>query len=191
MHENLKSLVTEVAYGNQKAFRALFDLYSPKIFSFAFKLTRCGSTAEEVVQEVFIKIWINRATLTDVVFFPSYVNIITRNHCFNVLKKMAFEEKGKIAMGRDQTERHDETEQSIIYRDYQHILNNVIEALPPQQRLVYSLCHSQGLKYEEAAQRLNISRLTVKTHMQQALRAIKANFSRLLALIAPVIQCFW
>jgi RNA polymerase sigma-70 factor (family 1) len=190
MHENLKSLVTEVASGNQDAFRVLFDLYSPKIYSFAFKLTRCGSTAEEVVQEVFIKVWINRAALTEIIFFPSYINTITRNHCFNVLKKMAFEEKRRIAIGKNQTGLHEETEQSIIHRDYQHILNNVIEALPPQQRLVYGLCHNQGLKYEEAAERLNISRLTVKTHMKQALRTIRANFSRLLAMIAPIIQCF-
>jgi RNA polymerase sigma-70 factor (ECF subfamily) len=184
MHENLKSLVTDVAAGDQKAFRVIFDLYSPKIYSFAFKLTRTRSTAEEIVQEVFIKLWINRAALADIVFFPSYINIIARNHCFNVLKKIAFEEKARMALGQQQTELHDETEESIIYRDYQHILNKVIEALPPQQRLVYGMCHNQGLKYEEAAQRLNISRLTVKSHMQQALRTIKANFSRLLVLFA-------
>jgi RNA polymerase sigma-70 factor (family 1) len=188
MHENLKSLVTEVASGNQKAFRTLFDLFSSKVYFFAFKLLRSESMAEEVVQEVFIKIWVNRASLQSIDFFPSYLYTIARNYSLNVLKKVAFEEKAKVLLRQQQPTCDEETEQNIVYRDYQHILNSVIEQLPPQQKLVYSLCHNEGLKYEEAAQRLNISRLTVKSHMQQALRTIKANFSRLLVTLLIVQQ---
>jgi RNA polymerase sigma-70 factor (ECF subfamily) len=75
---------------------------------------------------------------------------------------------------------HCETEETVIYQDYQNILNQAIDRLPPQQKLVYGLCHGEGLKYEEAAQRLHISRLTVKTHMQQALRTIKSHFSHVI-----------
>jgi RNA polymerase sigma-70 factor (family 1) len=191
MHEDLKSLVTAVASGNQKAFRALFDLYSPKIFSFALKLTRSESTAEEIVQDVFMKIWINRNALHEIAYFPSYLYVITRNHSFNLLKKIAQEKKAGMEMLGQQSELHEETEQTIIYGDYQHILNNVIERLPPQQKLVYGMCHGQGLKYEEVAQRLNISRFTVKTHMQQALRTIKANFSSLISMLAAAVASFF
>src|SRR5262245_18528573 len=135
MHGDLKSLVREVASGNGKSFCALFELFSPKVYAFSLKLTHSESTAEEIVQEVFMKVWINRESLAEVEYFPSYLYTITRNHSFNVLKKLSLERKAKMALVVQQHEQHEETEQSIIYGDYQHILNSVIDALPPQQKV--------------------------------------------------------
>ncbi|MNX54794.1 RNA polymerase sigma factor [compost metagenome] len=76
-------------------------------------------------------------------------------------------------MVHDYHEDHNETEEYIIFKDSEKILNQAIEQLPAQQKLVYSLCHQEGLKYDEVAQKLNISKLTVKTHMQHALRFLR------------------
>jgi RNA polymerase sigma-70 factor (family 1) len=176
MSEKLKPLLAQIASGDAMAFRKIFDQFSGKVYLFTLKLTRSQSTAEEVVQETFTRIWVNREALPDIEYFPSYLYTITRNLTFNILKRMAIEEKAKSAYTLRQSLSDNNTEQVIFCNDYEHILHKIIDRLPPQQKLVYGLCHGEGLKYEEAAERLNISRLTVKTHMQHALKTIKTHF---------------
>lgn len=180
MSEEIHKTIKEVAAGDPESFRVLFARYSSRIYLFALKLTRSKETAEEVVQDVFLKIWDDRLNLTVIENFEAYIHVVTRNHCYNILKRMAAEARAKVAIGKEMCEMHTETEESIILHDYQHLLHRVVEQLPAQQRTVYSLCHGEGLKYEEAAERLHISKFTVKTHMQQALRAIRANLGSLL-----------
>ena len=180
MSANSLSLVRRIADGDPIAFREIFEQFSPKVYAFALKLTQSEATAEEIVQEVFMKVWINRESLASINYFPSYIYTITRNLAYNALKRLSLELKAKARMLRDQPHANFETEETVIYHDYQIILKQAIDGLPPQQKLVYGLCHGEGLKYEEAAQRLHISRLTVKTHMQQALRTIKSRFNHLI-----------
>ena len=161
---------------DREAFAHLFTKYHQKVNAFAFRLTHSEAMAEEIVQDVFMKIWLNRESLASVDHFQSYLYTIARNHTFNILKRLALEENAKAAFGRE-LPRHQETDETSMYEERQQMLNQAIDRLPPQQRLVYSLCHQDGLKYEEVAQQLNISRLTVKTHMQQALRSIRSHFS--------------
>lgn len=180
----LHDLITRVSEGDAGAFREIFEKYSPKVYAFALKLTQSQSTAEELVQDVFLRIWVGRASLTSIDYFPTYLYTVTRNLALNALKRTAIEERAKAELIRVVPIGHSDTEESIVYRDYQRILNNAIDKLSPQQRNVFSLCHVQGLKYEEAAQKLRISRLTVKTHMQQALRTIKLHVSQMIAVAA-------
>ena len=175
MPGSLKSIVLRVANSDPGAFKELFENFSPKIYAFALKLTHSQSTAEELVQEVFLKIWLHRESLVTVDNFPSWLYAICRNLAFNVLKRVAIEHKAKTEFSKGLRKDAFETEETVIYRDYEHILQNAIDRLSPQQKMVYSLCHGEGLKYEEAAEKLHISRLTVKTHMQQALRHIKSH----------------
>ena len=171
------SVVTRVSEGDSAAFNDLFHEFSPRVYGFALKLTHSQSTAEEIVQDVFMKVWINRNSLGRINNFPAYLYTITKNLTFNVLKRISVEQKARAEFTKDFCEENCETEQSIIYRDYQNLLSSAIDRLSPQQKSVYSLCHVEGLKYEEAAEKLHISRLTVKTHMQQAIRNIRSHLS--------------
>jgi RNA polymerase sigma-70 factor (family 1) len=184
MPDNLKSVVFRVSQGDSGAFKELFETFSPRIYGFALKLTHSSSTAEELVQEVFMKIWANRESLDNVESFPAWLHTITRNLAFNVLKRMAIEQKAKTEFVKEMRVESFETEELVVYRDYQNILNNAIDRLSPQQKIVYTLCHGEGLKYEEAAEKLQISRLTVKTHMQHAIRSIKTHFKHIIAISA-------
>jgi RNA polymerase sigma-70 factor (family 1) len=174
---NEDKLLKLVSAGDQQAFRQVFHVHAPRVYGFALKLTRSQILAEEIVQDVFVKLWIHRESLTGIQHLQAYLHTLTRNHTLNVLKRIALEETAKAVLKRRTTEAHFETEETVNFRESQSRLNRAIDQLPPQQRTVYSLCQNEGLKYEEVAQRLNISRLTVKTHMQQALRALKAHFS--------------
>lgn len=177
---DIKNLLDRLSKNDEHAFRLIFHAFSDKVYSFSFRLTRSQETAEEMVQEVFLKVWINRASLAAVDNFNGYLYTVTRNLAFNILKRLSIEEKAKHTLQREFADKHSDTEETVIHRDYQQLLNRAISHLPPQQRVVYSLCHQEGLRYEEVAQRLKISRLTVKTHMQQALRTLKSQFAHVL-----------
>lgn len=183
MPSDIKYLLSRISEGDESAFSEIFHRYSGKVYAFSLKLTQSETVAEEIVQEVFLKIWVHRTSLVSIEFFPSYLYTITRNHAFNVLKRLAREEHAKAVLEKQLSEAHTETEETIIYQEYQNMIDKVINDLPPQQKLVYSLCHQEGLKYEEVARRLHISRLTVKTHMQQALRTIKSHLSGMITSI--------
>jgi RNA polymerase sigma-70 factor (family 1) len=178
MHESKENKIhlNRLAESDQNAFSVLFNKYCQRVHHFALKLTHSEVIAEEVVQDVFMKIWMNRRSLGAIECFEAYLFTICRNHTFNILKRLAREEIAKAALGREILAHH-ETEETVMYDEAQEILHQAVDKLPPQQRLVYSLCHQKGLKYEEVASQLNISRLTVKTHMQQALRSIKSHMS--------------
>ena len=83
---NESDLLAEVARGNENAFKVLFDRYWDKIFSVAFVLTKSVVLAEEIVQDVFLKIWLNRLKLPEIENFEGYLFIIGRNHIFNELR---------------------------------------------------------------------------------------------------------
>lgn len=174
--QKIKNLLDQLANDDERAFRQLFHFFSDKVYSFAYRLTRSETVAEEMVQEVFLKVWINRASLSEVSNFSAFLLTITKNQTFNILKRQALEERAKLRLLREFDDTQGETEEAFIMEEHKQLLNQAINHLPPQQRLVYSMCHQEGLRYEEVAQRLKISKLTVKTHMQQALRNIKSQF---------------
>jgi RNA polymerase sigma-70 factor (ECF subfamily) len=170
-----KELLRLISKNDEAAFSEMFNRYCHKVNSFAFRLTHSGALAEEIVQEVFMKVWINRTSLCSVDYFPSYLFTITRNHTLNILKRKILEENAKVVFGREIFPTY-QKEESEVYRERQRALNHVVSHMPSQQRQVYTLCHQEGLKYKEVAKLLNISKLTVKAHMQHALRAIKSHF---------------
>ena len=177
--QELKILLSRLSENDEEAFKELFNTYCHRVNAFALKLTRTAALAEETVQDVFMKIWVSRKTLTSVDNFQSYLFAIVRNHVYNKLKRMALEEKAKVIFRNELLlEIEAKQEEQEIVEARKQLLQQVVDAMPRQQRMVYDLCHREGLKYEEAAVKLNISRLTVKTHMQHALRAIRLHFHR-------------
>lgn len=187
--KDIESLLHRLSKNDEAAFCQLFHLFSDRVYSFSFKLTKSHTSAEEMVQEVFMKLWVNRGTLYSIENFSSYLFIVTRNLVLNSIKRKAIEEKATKVFVMETSKNHNDTEEKVIHDDYERLLNETVSHLPPQQRLIYSLCHNEGLQYEEVAQRLKISRLTVKTHMHQALKTIKAQFSGLVHLIFLIIVC--
>jgi len=168
-----KALLHQISTGDTKAFGIIFHRYSPKVYHYALKIVKSENLAEEITQEIFVKIWKQEEHLSQIENLDAYLRVLTRNHTLKVLRRMALEVRTSRMMATNYKEDHNETEEYIIFKDSEKVLNQAIEKLPAQQKLVYTLCHQEGLKYEEVAERLNISKLTVKTHMQHALRFLR------------------
>jgi len=172
---NEKELLKQIANGDEIAFNALFNHYQRKVFSIAWKLTGVRSAAEDVVQEVFLKLWVHKEKLIEVDNFNAYINTVVSNHIYNMLRRVAHENAYLKETIARQTGDGLNGMDAIAYNELQNILHRAIAQLPAQQRRVYQLSRDAGLKYEEIAERLNIGKATVKTHMIEALRTIRTH----------------
>lgn len=180
-------LLVQVAAGDQKAFAELFERYQALVYDFSSRLTRSKIQAEEIVQNVFIRIWLKRAHLVNIENFGAYLNRATRNHSYTALKKIAAQTLREVELTGQVITGGTDAEHLLLYNDSAKILKTAVDSLPPQRKLVYELCHEQGLKYEEAAAKLNISPGTVHTHMKLALKAIREHFKYMDALLIVLV----
>ncbi len=171
--EEEKIVLTSIACGDTLAFSALFEFYSKKVYGYALSVLQSEHAAEEIVQDVFLKLWLKREYLTEVENFGGFLRVLARNETFTVLKQIATTKKLHHAAGIHLTELTSDTENTVEFRETSKILEAAIQKLPPQQKLVYSLCKLEGLKHKDVAERLNISPLTVKTHLQEAVKSIR------------------
>jgi RNA polymerase sigma-70 factor (ECF subfamily) len=170
---NEKELLRRVAEGDEKAFRRLFDGYRQKIYNLGMYLTRSETLAEEIVQDVFLKVWQKRQELTIIDFFNSWIRTVARNTSINYLRSLAVERLGLINLAGSETTDTNSPETSLANKEYAKILQEAITRLPPQQQKVWIMARQQGLKQEEIAKQLGISIFTVKEYMKLALRSIK------------------
>ena len=170
---NEQELLAKIAMKDQHAFKIIFEQYRKLVYVSALKLLRDEHQAEEIVQEVFMKLWLMGEELTKIRHLESYLTTIIRNRSLNVLRRVALVTKADKNLTLKWEEEHNETEERIMLNDYHRILKEGVEQLSPKQREVYQLCYDQGFKYQQAAEELGISMLTVKTHMQLALRSLR------------------
>ena len=168
-----RALILQVSEGDEYAFRILFDQYRNKIFSIAWKITGVRSAGEDVVQEVFIKLWMNREKLAEVENLDAYVNTITRNHILNNLRKVAYEQSFLEDLIREQSVNTKNVSDPVLYNELLNLVHTAIQQLSPRQKKIFQLSRTEGLKHAEIAAQLNISQSTVKDHMVEALRSIK------------------
>ncbi|MDP4285962.1 MAG: RNA polymerase sigma-70 factor [Bacteroidota bacterium] len=168
-----KGLLLKVAEGNEDAFKQLFKIYYNQLGDYIMRITESEPLTQEIVQDVFLKIWINRSSLADINCFKAYLNVVARNHAFNCLKQIAREKK--------QNKEWVNTVLHLASNDFEEsssaeawdLIDEAVELLPAQQKKVYTLSRKHGMKQLEIARELNISLETVKKHMVLALRFLK------------------
>ncbi|WP_316846383.1 RNA polymerase sigma-70 factor [Pedobacter psychrodurus] len=187
---NETELLVRIASGDELAFRAVFEHYQQLVFTFAQKITRSDSDAEEIVQDIFLKVWFNRGHLPGIENFGAYLNRLARNQALNLLRHEAVISRVKTELGLNTTENDLGTQQKLDYKEAKQLLDDIVRKLPEQQRRVYALCHFEGLKYDEAAAQLNISADTVHYHMKRALATIREHFKRHAALYPALMIIF-
>ena len=167
------SLLTSVSDGDQLAFRKLFDAYRNKVFTYAIRYLKSREQAEEIVQNVFLKIWLKRGSLIEINNFGGYLRTVANNATLDALKKRASEYKYKNESLQEWSDLDNATEEAIFSKDAQSYVSRALDQLPKQQRLVYQMCHIDCLKQKEVAEKLNISPLTVKVHLREAVKGLK------------------
>jgi RNA polymerase sigma-70 factor (family 1) len=173
-----KIWLARVAIGDEQAFRALYDGYSPRIYSLGMYLTRSSVMAEELVQDIFEKLWKKRASLPQVEHFPGYIKAMVRNTASNHLKRMAHERLILQRLAQEQPAGEYTTDIAMEQDQFRQFWQESIDSLSPRVKEVYLLSRVEGLKNAEIAEKLGISVYTVKEYLKKALSVIRVHFGQ-------------
>jgi len=169
------SILTEVSKGNEAAFKTLFDTYRPNIYTTALRVTNNEFMAEDIVQDTFVKVWINKHNLTNVDNFEKWLYVLSKNITLDILKKQAHYKAYAVEEAKEALIRvYPEADYLAQDKDFQGLLQKAIDRLPEKQKETYRLIREQYLKREEAATMLNVSPETVKSNLEQAMKSIRA-----------------
>ncbi len=162
-----------LAVGDEKAFVALYNKYHRHIYYSALKLIQSESLAQDITQNVFLKVWDNRSKLDPAQNFSAYISTICRNAIFDMFKRATYEQTVKDKLKQFAIISENELEEEDFYEEYKKILEDAIKSLPTQRRIVFERCKLQEQSYEEVAKSMGISRSTVQDHIVKANKTIK------------------
>ena len=169
---NERELLEDVVKSNEDAFAQLFYAYHNQLGEYVFMLIDSEQLAEEIVQDVFVKVWMNREMLLTIDKFTSYLFILTRNYTLNCIRKLVRERKQQEEYGKTLSFNGSEESFPLLNDpDYQSLIERAVAQLPPQQQKVFTL-RQQGLKNPEIAKQMAISPDSVKKYQQWALKTV-------------------
>ena len=171
-------LISRIKEGDESAFRIVFDLYSSKLYAFSYRFLKEKEPCQEVVQEVFLNLWINRAKLDTQYPIAPYLYTITRRLTLNVLRHVATSQSAMNKMWLNVKKVSNETEQEVFLDDLSRFTEQVLSKMPKQQQLIFRMSRHQELSYDEIAEELNISRNTVKNHLVAALKTLRTQLNK-------------
>ena len=168
----------EHPFFSDESFKCLFDNYKNRLYGYVLAITHSHYTAEEITQEIFIKLWLCRDMLHGVENMDRYLFAIARNKTLNHLRKAAYDVKLLRELQEKAMADHplNNVEERALVSEYDRLLQDALSCLSPQRRLVYVLSRERGLNHKEIAAELQLSRNTVKNHMVEALRFLRHYF---------------
>jgi len=164
--------------GDLVAFNHLFDRYGKRLFHFSIGYLKSAENAEEIVQEVFMRIWENRLELSAQKSIEAYLFTIARNGILNTIRKskseQAYLKYTKINSGKSVL-----LDEELNFTELEEAYNQVIEQLSPRRKEIFLLSKAQSFSNVEIAKKMNISVKTVENQMTSAISEIRKNLRSL------------
>ncbi|HMI62114.1 MAG TPA: RNA polymerase sigma-70 factor [Puia sp.] len=187
-----QELLELVSVGDQTAFRKLYAHFYKRLFHFALALVKIRESAEEIVEDVFVRIWQQRENLHAIKNLRVYLYTATKNSSLNFLSQKArqsiTEPFDHIHVGLDDSAIT--PEQILITAEIHKKIQKAVEALPPRCKMIFKLVREDGLKYREISEILNISVNTIDAQMAIAVKritlAIESDFDFPVKKVKPV-----
>ena len=173
-------IIKQLQDGNEKVFEQIVREYWPRMFKFALIYTQNNETSQELVQDTFLVLWNNRAILKDNTNLITYLMVVLRNKCLNLLeqtriRQLYIEEidDETIYQRANLYVLQDEASKIVESEDLHKAIERALSKLPEKTREVFMLSRYDGLKNQQIAETKNISQKTVEYHISKALQILK------------------
>ncbi len=163
--------------GDILAFRKIYDGFSEPLYRFAYSYLKDSFEAEEIVQDVFLKVWEKRDEIDEQKSFKSYLYRITINKIFNELKHRVVKQKYEQHLLNFDQLTHETPESSIQFQELNKKLELLLTKLPEQQRAIFIMSRWKGLSNAEIAEKLNLSIRTVENQIYRAAKFVKLHLN--------------
>lgn len=178
MHEDIsdKELIEGIKEGKKLAFQKLYEKYVSRIFNFALSYLKDETKTEELVQNVFIKIWEKKELLDTSKNFKSYIFKISINEIYQFIRKKNIENAYTDYIKNNYKPDEDSTWHTVVLNDMLNKLRTLVQQLPDKQKNIFYLSKEEGLSNAEIAKKLKISKRTVENHLYRAISFLKEQF---------------
>ncbi|MGD8779135.1 MAG: RNA polymerase sigma-70 factor [Ignavibacteria bacterium] len=172
-----KKLIDELKQGSTDALRKVHELFKKKLFCFVYSYTRNAEISEELVQDVFIRIWKNRQTLDPASSINNYIYTIAKNLTIDYLRKKKGEVISLESVKENEISSGHEGELKIISREDEATVNKVIDKLSQRKKEVFKMHRFEQMTYREIAVKLDVSLSAVEKNISSALREIRESLA--------------
>ena len=170
---NEKNLVQALKNGDKVAFEKIFRIYYKQLYFFCYSFLNQKEDAENLTQDVFVKLWVNRASLDCEKSFSGFLFTMTKNLTLNYIRKTIHQQIFVSQLLNNKPEDCCQTEKQVSFNEAKSILNNLINQLPTKRKEIFSLSREKGLSHKEISKHLGISVHTVESQMSKALKFIR------------------
>ena len=174
-----ESLLILLKNGDTLAFYNIYERYCKKLYHFVLKSIKQETDAEEIVQDVFVKIWEMRDKIETNTSFESFLFRIAYNETMDLFRKRISEKKYvEYIKSIQQSEATTNTTDELRYNELSREIDSLLEELTPRQREVFCLSRSEGFSNKEISKKLDISENTVKKHLLNARSYLKSHLDK-------------
>lgn len=170
---NDRLLVMALKRDDHESFTRIFHAYYKDLVLFGGTFIPEKSVCEDIVQNIFLKLWNDRQTLEIEISLKSYLLKAVRNNCLDELRHRKIVDEHVTHQLKSASMDADETENYVLYSDLCRQLKNALAQLPPAEREVFEMSRLENIKYQEIANRLKISVRTVENRISNALKRLR------------------
>lgn len=170
---NESELFSRIAAGDETAFAAIFHYYNRRLFPGVVKILRSEAEAEEVVQNTFLKLWLNRHQLPEIEKPGAWLSKIASNFALNVLRNNANYKRHTELAGNSNHAEDDGLHRSLDAKELKGLIAEAVSELPAGRQLVFKMSRYEGLNRQEIAQKLGVTESTVKNQLTSSLKFIQ------------------
>jgi len=175
-NDNEAVLLLQLQESDVKAFECIYNMYSARLYGNLIKLVKSPVIAEELLQDVFQRVWEHRKNIDSTKCFRSYLFTIAKNLVCDYFNKASRQRLIDRYIHAQEEKQIIGEERRLEEKEYELILQNAVRQLPPQRKLVYTLCKLDGKSYDEVSKTLGISVSTISDHIVKATKSIKAYY---------------
>jgi RNA polymerase sigma-70 factor (ECF subfamily) len=159
-------------------FMEVFQQHEHRLYTLAQRLVKSEQHVKDIIQEVFLKLWEHRHRLHEIQNIEAWLYRVMENKVIDFLRKAAADSRLKDAMWNRISQTRNDTEEWLEAKEYNRIIQQAIDRLPPQRRRIYCLHKKEGLDHASIAEELSISRHTVKNQLSAAIQSIRSFVAR-------------
>jgi len=171
---NETELLSSIAAGDESAFKQLFERHRKKLYQYVITVTKSREVAEEIVIDVFLKLWTGRDLIVHIQHMDAFLYKVAYNKAMDFFKLAARNARlQKLVSEHMEAHQEHSADYSLLNNECREILNNAYKQLSPQRRLMITLSREKGMTHEEIATELNLSRNTVKNTITDSLKIIR------------------
>lgn len=184
LHHTEKLLLRQIARHDEKAFKTLFEAYQPRLYHYIIGIVKSKETAEEMVIDVFLKIWQQREVLAGVERIDAFLFRIAFNQSVDFLRRAARNPKMRDIIWQEmELAGGAPSDEPVLAKEYEVKLKEAIGLLSPQRQLIFRMSREKNFSHSDIAEKLQLSKYTVSNHITESLRFIRAYLAHFLTIL--------